>query len=156
MDPLIVIAPVVLKNCNVLVLKLSKRVTVKPVDIPKVPLIFTPPVVTELVPVTRNVPVLEYPIVDIKVNPPEIYNVIPESMDKVPVYPVLAVILITVTATFTVIEVLPLAELKKTVSALPGTDAPAAPPLVADQFVVEFHKPLPPETRYRAAILSYL
>jgi hypothetical protein len=36
-------------------------------------------------------------------------------------------------------------------SALPGTEAPEAPPDVADQFVVLFQAPVPPVTQYRVA-----
>jgi hypothetical protein len=36
-------------------------------------------------------------------------------------------------------------------SALPGTDAPGAPPDVNDQFVVLVQTPVPPDTQYRGA-----
>jgi hypothetical protein len=39
------------------------------------------------------------------------------------------------------------------VSAEPGTDAPDAPPLVADQLVVLFQFPSPPVTQNRAAMI---
>ena len=39
------------------------------------------------------------------------------------------------------------------VSAEPGTDAPEAPPEVADQLVVLFQLPVPPVTQNRAAML---
>ena len=38
------------------------------------------------------------------------------------------------------------------VSAEPGTDAPDAPPVVADQLVVLLQFPVPPATQKRAAI----
>ena len=44
--------------------------------------------------------------------------------------------------------------LKAAVSALPGTDAPLAPPELADQLVVLLQFPVPPETQKRAAIRS--
>ena len=39
------------------------------------------------------------------------------------------------------------------VSAEPGTDAPEAPPEVADQLEVSFQLPVPPVTQNRAAML---
>jgi len=43
--------------------------------------------------------------------------------------------------------------LKVAVSAEPGTDAPEAPPVVADQLEVSFQLPVPPVTQNRAAML---
>lgn len=40
------------------------------------------------------------------------------------------------------------------VSAEPGTDAPEAPPVVADQLVVLFQFPVPPVTQNLAAMLT--
>lgn len=40
------------------------------------------------------------------------------------------------------------------VSAVLGTDAPEAPPVVADQLVVLFQLPVPPVTQNRAAMLT--
>jgi hypothetical protein len=45
----------------------------------------------------------------------------------------------------------PEAALKTARSALPGTDAPDAPPDVNDQFVELVHTPDPPVTQYRVA-----
>lgn len=39
------------------------------------------------------------------------------------------------------------------VSAEPGTEAPDAPPVVADQLEVSFQLPVPPVTQNRAAML---
>ena len=58
-------------------------------------------------------------------------------------------------ATLVVIGALLERVVKKTASAAVGKEAPAAPPSVADQFVVLFQFPVPPDTKYLSAIVVH-
>jgi hypothetical protein len=97
-----------------------------------------PSVFPELVsvPVALNVVVPEYVtvIVDDKVNEPEIVNVGDDVPAKVPENPVQLIDFATLDPEIVQVTT-PEAALKKTSSAAVGTDAPPAPPDVADHFV---------------------
>lgn len=141
-------------------------VTVKPVTVAVVQTVPVP--VTVIFPVPKAI-VLVADVVELKVVHVNVYDCkssVPDDNVKAPVLvnaaPNCKIIMpaddaviapqLGVVASVVTVPV-PESELKVTVSAVVGTEAPPAPPVVADQFVVllELHVPVPP-TQKRVAI----
>ena len=120
------------------------------VVIPGVTVIAVEPV---LVTFMMGVPVTEYVVSPTKTVPVLFNEIVFVPYASVPVKPVIVSVWM-VTLLSTVAVPAPDDALKVAVSAEPGTDAPDAPPVVADQLVVLLQFPVPPATQKRAAMIT--
>lgn len=135
-----VYVPAVNLNDMLLASVAAPGITVMPVD----------PVLVTLI---TGVPDTECVVAPVKTVPVLFNEIVFVPNANVPVNPVMVSVWI-VTLLSTVAVPAPDDALKVAVSAEPGTDAPDAPPVVADQLVVLLQFPVPPATQKRAAMIT--